>query len=118
MTAKLTMMDESVYRQKVDALFSVIDAAFEPIDPDLAEALDSQGTLTILFGGKTRLILSPQTPVRQMWVAFKDRAWHFDFRADTNRWMDDRGRDIELFSLIEELTRDATGQTIAIDRTR
>jgi CyaY protein len=107
------MMEEKVYRQLVDDVFHRIDAAFEDVDPDLAESTSSQGTLTILYQGKLRLILSPQAPVRQIWVAFRDRAWHFDRAAD-GRWLDDRGRDIELYRLIENLTRETVGQTVRI----
>src|SRR3989440_8113246 len=110
------MIEEKVYRQLVDDVFHRIDAAFEDVDPDLAESTMSQGTLTILYDGKLRFILSPQTPVRQIWAAFKDQAWHFDREAASGRWIDDRGRGIELYRLVEDVTRDATGQTIAIAR--
>jgi CyaY protein len=109
------MIEEKVYRQLVDEAFHRIDAAFEEVDPDLAESTSSQGTLTILFQGKLRFILSPQAPVRQIWAAFKDRAWHFDRDAAGN-WIDDRGRGIELYGLVEELTREAVGQTVKIPR--
>ena len=109
------MIEEKLYRQLVDDVFHRIDAAFEEVDPDLAESTSSQGTLTILYQGKLRFILSPQAPVRQIWVAFKDRAWHFDRDAAGN-WMDDRGRGIELYRLVEDITRETVGQTIEIAR--
>jgi CyaY protein len=108
------MIEEKVYRQLLDETFERIDAAFENIDPDLAESTSSQGTLTILFQGKLRFILSPQAPVRQIWVAFKDRAWHFDRDSD-GRWIDDRGRGIELYRLVEDVTRETVGQTVKIE---
>ena len=109
------MIEEKIYRQLVDDVFHRIDAAFEDVDPDLAESTMSQGTLTILFDGKLRFILSPQAPARQIWVAFKDRAWHFDLSSD-GRWLDDRGRGIELYQLVEDTTREEVGQTVAIAR--
>jgi CyaY protein len=109
------MIEEKIYRQLVDDVFHRIDAAFEDVDPDLAESTSAQGTLTILYQGKLRFILSPQTPVRQLWVAFKDRAWHFDRDAE-GRWFDDRGRGIELFRLVEDITREVVGQTVQIRR--
>ena len=109
------MIEEKIYRQLVDEAFHRIDAAFEEVDPDLAESTSSQGTLTILYQGKLRFILSPQAPVRQIWVAFKDRAWHFDRDAAGN-WIDDRGRGIELYSLVEDTTREVVGQTVKIAR--
>src|SRR5688572_22272905 len=108
------MMDEKVYRRLVDDAFEAIDAAFAEVDPDLAESTLSQGTLTILFGGGRRFIISPQPPVRQIWAAFKDRAWHFDHQASTGRWLDDRGQGIDLYRLVEDVTREASGQTVAV----
>jgi CyaY protein len=107
-------MEEKLYRQLVDDAFRRIDAAFESVDPDLAESTFSQGTLSIVFREKDELILSPQTPTRQIWAAFRDRAWHFDLRAEGGGWVDDRGQEIELFSLIEDLARTAAGVTVEI----
>jgi iron donor protein CyaY len=109
------MIEEKVYRQLVDDVFHRIDAAFEDVDPDLAESTSSQGTLTILYRGKLRFILSPQAPVRQIWAAYKDQAWHFDQAAD-GQWFDDRGRGIELYGLVEQLTREEAEQTVRIAR--
>jgi CyaY protein len=108
------MIEEKIYRQLVDEVFHRIDTAFEDVDPDLAESTSSQGTLTILYNQKVRFILSPQAPVRQIWAAFKDRAWHFD-RDAAGRWIDDRGRGIELYRLVEDITRETVGQTVSID---
>ena len=110
------MIEEKLYRQLVDETFHVIDSAFEHIDPDLAESSSSQGTLTILYGGKLRFILSPQAPVRQIWAAFRDRAWHFDREEKSGRWIDDRGRNIDLYRLVEEVTRDAAGVEVSIGK--
>lgn len=108
------LMEEKVYRQIVDDVFKTIDAAFEAVDPDVAESLYSQGTLTIVFHGSRRLILSPQTPVRQIWVAFKDRAWHMDRDPVAGRWLDDRGQGVELYRLVEELTRAEAGLEVKV----
>jgi CyaY protein len=107
-------MDESAYRRLIDDTFKVIDAAFEDVDPDLAESVVAQGTLTISFADGRRCILSPQTPVRQLWVAFRDRAWHMDFHADTRRWLDDRGQGVELHQLVQDITRETAGVTVTI----
>jgi CyaY protein len=108
-------MDESLYRRLIDDTFTVIDAAFEDVDPDLAESVLSQGTLTISFPDGKRCILSPQTPVRQLWVAFRDRAWHLDWHADKRQWLDDRGQGLELRALVEQITREQ-GVTVVIAR--
>lgn len=102
-------MDEQAYRIMVDEVFRKIDDAFAEVDPDQAESSLSQGALTIVFPGGVRAIVSPQPPVRQIWLAFRDRAWHFDFDASTRRWTDDRGQGLELFSQIVAITREAGG---------
>ena len=71
------------YRHLLDDTYARVDRAFEDVDPDLAEVSISQGALTITFFEKQRLMLTPQPSPRQLWVAFRDRAWHFDWSAET-----------------------------------
>jgi iron donor protein CyaY len=103
------MLDEKEYRNLLDGTLTRIDRAFDDVDPDLAESILSQGALTVTMRGKDRLILSPQPSPRQLWVAFKDRAWHFDWNPTSQTWLDDRGQNIEAFALVTQLTRDAAG---------
>ena len=116
MTAPASPMEESQYRRLIDDTFTAIDAAFEDVDPDLAESVLSQGTLTILFKDGRRCILSPQTPVRQLWVAFRDRAWHMDWHAEQRRWIDDRGQNLELYGLVEQIAAEAGGVAVKVKR--
>ncbi|HEY5090067.1 MAG TPA: iron donor protein CyaY [Polyangia bacterium] len=116
MTTTPTMMDEKRYRQLLDDAFAAVDRAFETVDPDVAEVSVSQGALTITYLEKQRLMLTPQPSPRQLWVAFRDRAWHFDWDEGRRSWLDDRGLGVDLFALIEETTRDAAGATVQIAR--
>lgn len=110
------MMDEKRYRQLLDDAFAAVDRAFEAVDPDVAEVSVSQGALTITYLEKQRLMLTPQPSPRQLWVAFRDRAWHFDWDESRRSWLDDRGLGVDLFALIEETTRGAAGATVQIAR--
>jgi len=111
------MMDEKRYRQLLDDAFASVDRAFETVDPDVAEVSVSQGALTITYMEKQRLMLTPQPSPRQLWVAFRDRAWHFDWDDTRRAWLDDRGQGVDLFALIEETTtREAAGATVQIAR--
>lgn len=105
-------MDASEYRLAVDALLARLDAGFADVDPDLAESEYAQGTLVVTFRQAQKLIVSPQAPVRQIWAAFRDRAWHFSFDATSGRWLDDRGQGIELVSLVASLAAEHAGVTI------
>jgi iron donor protein CyaY len=102
-------MNESEYRQRVDELLARLDAAFADIDPDLAESEYAQGTLVVTFCQKQKLIVSPQAPLRQIWAAFRDRAWHFGLDRGTGRWLDDKGQGEELGALVARLAREAAG---------
>lgn len=105
---------ESTYRQRVDEALSRLDKSFENVDPDLVESDFSQGTLIITFRQAHKLILSPQTPLRQIWVAFRDRAWHLSLDAASGRWLDDRGQGVELFALIADLAREHAGVALIV----
>ena len=96
-------MSDATYRQSVDALLSRLDAAFADIDPDLAESEYAQGTLVVTFRQTQKLIVSPQGAVRQIWAAFRDRAWHFSFDEQSGRWLDDKGQGVELIALAPTL---------------
>jgi CyaY protein len=109
-------LDEKTYRQLLDQTFARIDAAFEKVDPDLAEVSLSLGTVTITFASNQRMMLTPQPSPRQLWVAFRDRAWHFDWNAATNQWLDDRGQGIEVCALIEKITRETAAVEVTITR--
>jgi CyaY protein len=110
------MMDEKRYRQLLDDAFERVDRAFEAVDPDVAEVSVSQGALTITYLEKLRLMLTPQPSPRQLWVAFRDRAWHFDWDETRKGWLDDRGQGVELYALIESTSREAAGATVKIAR--
>jgi iron donor protein CyaY len=109
-------IDEKLYRNLLDDTYARIDRAFEAIDPDLAEVSISQGSLTIVYRETTRLMLTPQPSPRQLWVAYRDRAWHFDWDGTRRAWLDDRGQGVELLALLETTTREAAGVDVRIDR--
>ena len=107
-------MDEQAYRHLVDETFKRLDDGFADVDPDLAESNLAQGALTIVFPGGERCIVSPQPPVRQVWVAFRDRAWHLNWDAAKSAWYDDRGEGQELFRLVETIVKDAGGVDLSL----
>jgi len=109
-------MDEKRYRHLLDETFARVDRAFETVDPDLAEVSVAQGTLTITFFEKQRLMLTPQPLPRQLWAAFRDRAWHFDWNEARAAWLDDRGLGIDLLTLVEQTTREVANVTVQIAR--
>jgi len=103
-------MEDKEYRQQVAVIFEHLAASFDMVDPDLAEAELSQGALTIATG-KSKIILSPQPPVQQIWFAAASLgvAVHFNYSADSDKWTDDKGRGLELFSYLEEVLEKTAG---------
>jgi iron donor protein CyaY len=109
-------LDEKSYRHLLDDTYERVDRAFEDVDPDLAEVSVGQGTLTITFLEKQRLMLTPQPSPRQLWVAFRDRAWHFDWDGSRRTWLDDRGEGVDLFALLERTTQAEADVPVRIAR--
>lgn len=107
-------MEEKQYRALIAEVFKKIEQTFEPVDPDLAEAELSQGTLRVNFGGKSTCILSPQPSVRQIWlaVAAKGIAYHFNYDEPSREWIDDKGQGIKLFQFLSNYAQEAAGLSI------
>jgi len=110
-------MDEKVYRLKLKEVYDCVERAFESMDPDDAEVDVAQGSCTILARGK-KIILSPQPPVRQIWLAAANlgTAVHFNFDAASSRWMDDKGKGLELFESVEQAVFATLGKRVRIAR--
>jgi hypothetical protein len=49
-------------------------------------------------------------------VAFRDRAWHFDWEEARGLWMDDRGEGVELYDLLEKTTAATANVAIRVAR--
>ena len=100
----VTNWPEADYRKCVQETFQKIASSFEAIDPDVAECEQSFGVLTILFPDRTKIILSTQPSVRQIWVAiaFQGTAIHFNYDHSSREWRDDKGRGFELMTLLRE----------------
>ena len=100
-------MSESELRANAQQIYSRISAAFDEVDPDVAECEESLGSLSIVLADGAKWILSVQPPVRQMWLAVASigRAFHFNFDPATESWRDDKDNGIELLSYLEGLLK-------------
>lgn len=113
------MWSEAEYRREVQGLFDKIEKAFADVDPDVAECENSMGALTITRSDGSRLILSMQPSVRQIWLALaaQGTAYHFNFvNFDSTRpqWLDDKGREVELVAFLKNYFRESAGIELAI----
>ena len=105
-------MNEADYRRKVQQTMDRIERSFSDVDPDVAECEQALGSLVIISSGtitssqpsgdRSRLILSTQPSVRQIWLALaaKGIAHHFNYVPEKDQWMDDKGKNIELLDFL------------------
>ncbi len=82
-------MNEQEFKIETQKLYSKVMAAFEDIDPDLAEADFHLDNIAITFPGNIKFIVNRQPPVHQIWLATKDRGLHFNFDASRQAWICD-----------------------------
>lgn len=116
----LPNLPEAEYRKRIQETFDLIEKAFADIDPDVAECEQILGALTITFNDRTKCILSAQPSVRQLWMALASQgtAYHFDFITQTQEWKDDKGREIELLSFLEQYLEQKTRVRFTLSRSR
>ncbi|MFB9888008.1 iron donor protein CyaY [Balneatrix alpica] len=85
-------MTESEFHDQVDATLEAIEAVLDDASTDLDVSLNG-GVLTIICENGSRLILTRQTPVKQLWLATKADGIHFDW--DGEQWRDGQGRTLQ-----------------------
>lgn len=104
-------LQETEYRKKLEDTLGRVESAFEDVDPDVAECEEQLGALTIRFADGARCILSAQPSVRQLWLAVAARgvAFHFNYDPESDQWVDDKGRGIELLAYLKDYIKEQTG---------
>lgn len=107
-------MDSSTYQASVSSFFKRLVSAVDAIDPDLLEC-DSTGDMVTITAAKSgsKVIVNTQRAVSQIWVAGKSMGVHFSLGAD-GRWMDDKGKGLELGPWVAECVRDASGVSLSL----
>jgi CyaY protein len=102
-------MDEKTYQALADAALHSIMAAFEDVDPELVDCDTAGDVVTMTLKGGRRCVVNTQRPARQIWLAANSRAWHFSWDESTRRWVDDKGREDDLFATIARIVKEAAG---------
>lgn len=111
LTSFSDMMDEREYRKQIQKTFDRIERAFEKVDPDIVECEQAQGAMNIVQANGGRCILSAQPSLMQLWLVIASRgaAYHFNFDATTQKWLDDRNPTIELGALLRSYFDESSG---------
>jgi CyaY protein len=102
------------YAASVASFFKRLVSAVDAADPDLVEC-DATGDMVTITAPKSgaKVIVNTQRAVSQIWVAGKGEGVHFS-RADDGRWLDDKGKGLELGAWVRECVQDASGVGLAL----
>ena len=98
-------MTEFEFNDQLDDLMMAIEDAIEEIDTDI-DYENAAGILTLSFENGTKIILSRQGALRQLWVATRSGGFHFDFNSDKEQWFCDSNGE----EFVELLNRCASDQ--------
>jgi CyaY protein len=107
-------MDETSYAASVSQVFKRLVKAIDEVDPDLLEA-DATGdmvTVTAVASGQ-KVIVNTQRAVQQIWVAGNGAGLHFTLAPD-GRWLDDKGKGLELLGWVAACVKAACGLELTI----
>ena len=99
-------MDEGAYERLAEDTFKRVLDLFQDVDPEDADVEAAGDVIRIDLRGGKRIVINTQRPVRQLWLAGGQSAWHFSH--DGERWLDDKGRG-ELFDILRQLARATSG---------
>jgi CyaY protein len=107
-------MDETSYAASVSQVFKRLVKAIDEVDPDLleADATADMVTVTAVASGQ-KVIVNTQRAVQQIWVAGNGAGLHFSLAAD-GRWLDDKGKGLELLGWVTECIKAATGLELTL----
>jgi CyaY protein len=106
-------MDRQQFLQLSDACLERVTRWCDCFDPDELEVSPADGVLTIEFADRARFVLNRQTAADQMWYAAGARAFHYDWDAQQQRWVDDRdGHD--LYARIAGTVSEKLGRAVTL----
>lgn len=101
-------LSESEFHDLIDRRFAELERALDRCDADL-DYDTTGGVLTISFENRSKLILSRQAPVRQLWVAARSGGFHFDWNGSD--WVHD-GSGEGLDAFLSRLASEQAGEPV------
>ena len=103
----VSMIDESTFRREADhALDSLKRSLIDAEEEGGFEAEENNGVLNILFEDRPgKFVLTPQSPVRQLWISAQSTSFKLDWSAEQNAFIFPKtGESLKL--LLERLLRE------------
>ncbi len=109
------MLEDAAYNTLVADVFKRLLKGLDTVDPDALDA-DSTGDMVTVTGNKSgqKVVVNTQRAVRQLWVAGNGAGIHFDFEPSTGRWLDDKGKGLELYAWISTCVEAASGASVKL----
>ncbi|MGO9832567.1 MAG: iron donor protein CyaY [Myxococcaceae bacterium] len=101
-------MDETQYNQLVAVAFGTLLRALDKVDPDVLDADSTGDMVTVTSAAGQKVVVNTQRAARQIWVAGKGLGLHFSLAPD-GRWMDDKGKGVELFAFVADAVETISG---------
>ncbi|KEQ16481.1 iron donor protein CyaY [Endozoicomonas numazuensis] len=105
-------MNESQYHDLLDDLMVAIEDAIEDAELDI-DYETAAGILTLTCNDNTKVILSRQTPILQLWLAAKSGGFHFDFDAEKKQWIADSNGE-EFMVVLNRCLSGQYGETVEL----
>ncbi len=106
------MIDEKLYETLLREAWRRFDLATRDCDPDVLDCESTEGRFLMKSAAGSSVIITPQRPVRQIWVATRGQGLHFSFDEEAKEWKDDKGKGLELFSFLNQAVQDASGEEL------
>lgn len=106
-------LSEARFHDLVDATQHAIEDIFDDSDLDL-DLENSDGVLTVRFDNGTQLIFSRQVPIRQLWLAARSGGFHFDYDAESERWICDTSDEL-LGEMLVRIVSEQAGSDLEFD---
>ena len=72
--------DERTFRADVTSTLKRLLAELDEVDSDDLDPRLSEGNLAVSFESGGTILLSQQTPTRELWLSASMKAWHFTSR--------------------------------------
>ncbi|KAB0504346.1 MULTISPECIES: iron donor protein CyaY [Pseudomonas] len=96
-------LTEARFHDLVDATQQSLEDIFDESGLDI-DLESSAGVLTVKFENGSALIFSRQEPLRQLWLAAVSGGFHFDYDAESERWMCDKSEE-QLGEMLERIVK-------------
>ncbi|HYL57303.1 MAG TPA: iron donor protein CyaY [Candidatus Acidoferrales bacterium] len=104
-------MDDHEFLARSDQCLGKVTKWLEGFDPDEVDYTTGDGVVTIEFSSGAKFILSRQSQMKQMWLAAGARAFHYNWDAASDRWLDDKDGN-ELFARLAESISEQLGHPV------